>query len=154
MGEARAALRALGVELPKAEVRRIVVAELGRDPDGGGSGEGGAPPSAASVGCVSWDDFLSVAAPRLPDRWSDGELAKVFALFDAEGVGSIGLRDLRRVVGELGEGGSIGEAELGDMIGEADSDGDGRVSLVDFLRLMRRRGDPWGSGFHWGTGSW
>lgn len=31
------------------------------------------------------------------------------------------------------------------MIEEADRDGDGAVTFEDFFRIMRRKGDPWGS---------
>ena len=47
----------------------------------------------------------------------------MFALFDPEGNGKIGFRDLKRVVSELGEG--ISDEEMREMIEEADRDGDG-----------------------------
>ena len=48
---------------------------------------------------------------------------QVFALFDHDGSGRIGFRELKRVVTELGE--NIGDDEMREMIEEADRDGDG-----------------------------
>lgn len=94
----------------------------------------------------------SPAVPLLPPhsfliqgaRDSREEVAKVFALFDPEGHGRIGLRDLRRVAAELGEG--LAESELADMIAAADRDGDGSVTFDDFLRVMQRAHRRSGSG--------
>ena len=46
----------------------------------------------------------------------------------------------RRRAGE-----DIPEEELAEMIAEADRDGDGQVTLDDFVRVMRRKGDPFAS---------
>ncbi|RYG50775.1 hypothetical protein EON67_04660, partial [archaeon] len=51
------------------------------------------------------------------------EVAKVFALFEPDAHGRITLRDLKRVITDLGE--NISEEEMRDMIQEADRDHDG-----------------------------
>lgn len=87
-------------------------------------------------------------------------LAQVFALFDHDGSGRIGFRELKRVVTELGE--NIGDDEMREMIEEADRDGDGAsraplsslcslvlhvfvrsgyVTFDDFYRIMKKRSD-------------
>lgn len=48
----------------------------------------------------------------------------------------ISLEDLQRVANELGA--EISEEELRQMIEEADNDGDGLVSEMEFLRIMKR----------------
>ena len=62
----------------------------------------------------------------------------MFALFDPDGNGRITMRDLKRVVLELGE--NISEDEMREMIEEADRDNDGHVTFDDFFRIMRRKG--------------
>ncbi len=51
---------------------------------------------------------------------------KVFELFDDEGTGKIGFKQLKRVVTELGE--SLSDDEMREMIEEADRDHDGFVT--------------------------
>lgn len=53
-------------------------------------------------------------------------MRKVFNLFDDEKTGFISIKNLRRIVKELGE--SISENELQEMIERADLDNDGLVS--------------------------
>lgn len=71
------------------------------------------------------------------DRDSKEDVAKVFALFDTEGRGRIGLRDLKRVAKELGE--TMTEAELQEMIERADKDADGEISPEDFFNIMTKK---------------
>lgn len=57
---------------------------------------------------------------------SRGDLRKVFALFDDEKTGYISIKNLRRIVRELGD--TVEEYELQEMIDRADLDKDGLVS--------------------------
>ena len=60
------------------------------------------------------------------ERDSKEEILKVFELFDDEGTGKIGFKQLKRVVTELGE--SLSDDEMREMIEEADRDHDGFVT--------------------------
>jgi Ca2+-binding EF-hand superfamily protein len=64
-------------------------------------------------------------------------LKRVFALFDDEKTGFISIKNLRRVVKEVGE--SIDDAELQEMIERADLDNDGLISEEEFYAIMTRR---------------
>jgi hypothetical protein len=72
-------------------------------------------------------------AQKIRDRDPDEEIAKAFALFDEQGRGKIGFKDLRRVARELGE--ALADEEVQEMIDEADRDGDGEVDLEEFRRV-------------------
>eukprot|EP00812_Abedinium_dasypus_P008310 NODE_2080_length_999_cov_206.361229.p1 GENE.NODE_2080_length_999_cov_206.361229~~NODE_2080_length_999_cov_206.361229.p1 ORF type:complete len:199 (-),score=79.93 NODE_2080_length_999_cov_206.361229:311-907(-) len=128
--ELKAALRALGFEVKKEDVRRML-AEIGKDP----------------TQAIDFNDFLEMMRGKMPDKNSRAEIDKVFALFDEDETGKISFRNLRRIAQELGE--SLTDEELQEMIEEADRDGDGMINPEEFYRVMRKRGgnplDDWDS---------
>jgi centrin-1 len=63
---------------------------------------------------------------RLSNKDSKDNLKRVFALFDDEKSGFISIKNLRRVVKEVGE--NIDDSELQEMIERADLDNDGLIS--------------------------
>ena len=76
--ELKAALRALGFQVKKAEVRKMI-SDIDRD----------------EAGTVSFDDFVELMTGRMSERDSKEEIAKVFSLFDHENTGKISFRDLK-----------------------------------------------------------
>lgn len=122
--ELKAALRALGFEVKKADVRKML-ADVGKDP----------------TQPIDFNDFMEMMRGRMPDKNSRAEVNKVFALFDEDETGKISFRNLKRIAHELGE--TLTDEELQEMIEEADRDGDGLVNPDEFYRVMRKRGaDP------------
>lgn len=128
--ELKAALRALGFEVKKEDVRRML-SDVGKD----------------ASDPINFTDFTEMMKGRMPDKNSREEINKVFALFDEEEKGKISFRNLKRISQELGE--SLTDAELQEMIEEADRDGDGLINPDEFYRVMRKRGgnplDDWDS---------
>lgn len=128
--ELKAALRALGFEVKKEDVRRML-ADIGKDPSQP----------------IDFNDFCEMMRGRMPDKNSRAEIDKVFALFDEDETGKISFRNLKRIAQELGE--SLTDEELQEMIEEADRDGDGLINPDEFYRVMRKRGgnplDDWDS---------
>ena len=120
--ELKAAMRALGFECKKEEIRRIM-SDLGKD----------------LTSTVDYDDFLSVVGPRMGEKDSKDEISKIFRLFDDDETGKISFRNLKRVAQELGE--NLTDEELSEMIEEADRDGDGLINPDEFYRVMRKRGE-------------
>lgn len=120
--ELKAAMRALGFEVTKDQVREII-SSIGKD----------------AASSFDFEDFCELMSTRLADKFSRSEIMKVFALFDDENTGKITFRNLKRVAAELGE--ALTEAELNEMMEEADRDGDGIINPDEFYRVMRRRGD-------------
>ena len=86
--ELKAALRALGFQVKKADVRKMI-ADIDRE----------------EAGSISFEDFQEIMTGRMGDRDSREEIAKVFALFDHEGGGKISFRDLKV---RAGRGGGAG----------------------------------------------
>merc|ERR1712182_31199 len=121
MGELKAAMRALGFEVKKEDVRRML-SDIGRDP----------------AQSINFDDFCEVLSGRMGDKNSREEIDKVFALFDEDEIGKISFRNLKRIAQELGE--NLNDEELQEMIDEADRDGDGLINPDEFYRVMRLRG--------------
>jgi centrin-3 len=113
----KVAMRALGFDVHKAEVRAAVAAR------------------GDAAGRVSHDAFVALLAEKYAARDPEEEWKKAFAIFDEEGRGRISAAALRRVARELGE--AIPDDELDAMIDEfADEDG-GDISLAAFLQIMR-----------------
>mmetsp|Transcript_50318 Transcript_50318/g.110053 ORF Transcript_50318/g.110053 Transcript_50318/m.110053 type:complete len:183 (+) Transcript_50318:56-604(+) len=120
--ELKAAMRALGFEVKKDDVRRMM-ADIGKDPS--------AP--------ISFDDFQEIMSSRMGEKDSREEIMKIFSLFDEDNTGKISFRALKRITQELGE--SLTDEDLQEMIDEADRDGDGLINSEDFYRVMRKRGN-------------
>ncbi|MES1913736.1 MAG: hypothetical protein MHM6MM_005898 [Cercozoa sp. M6MM] len=118
--EMRAAMRALGFDLKKEEIRDIMD-DLDKRP----------------TDELSLDEFLRIATPRVAARDPKEEVAKIFQLFDEDDTGYITFRNLKHVCSELGE--DISDEEIQEMIDEADRSGQGRVTFDDFYKIMKKR---------------
>lgn len=122
--ELKAAFRALGFQVKKAEIRQMFI-DMDKD---------------LSLATISYDEFVEMVTPRMLNRDSREEIMKVFALFDDDNTGAISFKNLKRVATELGE--NLTDEELQEMIDEADRDGDGVISEEEFYRVMRKRENP------------
>ncbi|KAH3732768.1 centrin 1 [Pelomyxa schiedti] len=118
--ELKVAMRALGFEPKKDEVKRILL-EIDKD----------------HTGVVDYQSFLDVMTVKMSEKDMREEVIKAFKLFDEEDKGRITFENLQRVARELGEQDMTDEA-LHEMIDVADRDGDGEVTLDDFLRIMKK----------------
>eukprot|EP00051_Salpingoeca_urceolata_P028273 m.485979 g.485979 ORF g.485979 m.485979 type:complete len:171 (+) comp24093_c0_seq1:261-773(+) len=115
--ELKVALRALGFEVKKAEVQKIL-----REYDTG------------DQGLITERDFTEVVTERILERNPVEEVMKAFQLFDDDETGRVSVHNLRKVARELGE--DISQEELKAMIDEFDRDGDGEISQEEFLAIM------------------
>jgi len=69
----------------------------------------------------------------------EADFKQAFALFDRNGDGHITPKELQAVMGCLGQ--SPADEEVGDMMTEADLDGDGVINFNDFCELLLREDD-------------
>lgn len=75
---------------------------------------------------LDFNEFLDLMTARVSSKDTKEDLKKVFHLFDDEKTGFISIKNLKRVIKDLGE--NIDEHELQEMIEKADQDHDGLVS--------------------------
>lgn len=120
--ELKAAMRALGFQVKKAEIRKMLV-DIDKD----------------DSGAVEYDEFVDMMTSRMANRDTREEIMKVFQLFVDEGTDYITFRNLKKVSQELGE--NLTDDELREMIDEADRNGDGKIDAEEFYRVMKKRGD-------------
>ncbi|KAJ3509473.1 hypothetical protein NMY22_g16281 [Coprinellus aureogranulatus] len=127
--ELKVAMRALGFDMKKAEVLKIL-----RDHD------------KTNHGLMDFEDFaklrereltghvLSTVSEKILARDPMEEIRRAFQLFDDDNTGKISLRNLRRVAKEIGD--RLEDDELQAMIDEFDLDGDGEISEQEFIAIM------------------
>ncbi|KAG2382055.1 hypothetical protein C9374_005847 [Naegleria lovaniensis] len=58
-----------------------------------------------------------------------------FKLFDSDGDGFIGVEDLKEMLHKLGE--DVSDAQVQQVMNMADKDKDGKISVDDFIRIMK-----------------
>lgn len=74
------------------------------------------------------------------DEDGRNEILRAFRLFDDDKTGKISFKNLKRVAIELGE--DLSDEELLDMINQVDEDGDGQISLEEFIKLFKNMSCP------------
>uniref|UniRef100_A0A1I8G549 Centrin 3 n=3 Tax=Macrostomum lignano TaxID=282301 RepID=A0A1I8G549_9PLAT len=116
--EFKVALRALGFDLKKSEVAKLVQDYNVKD----------------DSGKLSQADFTEIVTDMLLDRDPTDEIVRAFKLFDDDDSGKITFRNLKKVAKELGE--NMSDQELRAMIEEFDKDGDSAISLEEFMAIM------------------
>lgn len=117
--ELKVAMRALGFEPKKEEVKKILQ-EIDKH------GEG----------VIRFDDFAEIMTSKMLERDPVEEMKKAFMLICEEGHDKITLKSLKKTAEELGE--SMTKEELQEMIEEADRDGDGEIGEEDFIKIMKK----------------
>ena len=121
MKDLRVAMRALGFDASKEEAKALAEKIAGTGKDG--------------RVCITFESFVDAMSERIAGRDSKEEITKAFALFDEEKNGKINLKTLKKIAKDLGE--TMTDQELEEMIVEADGDGDGEVTLEDFVKIMQ-----------------
>jgi centrin-1 len=131
--ELRAAMRAIGAELTKDQLKNVLTS-IGKD-------------ATQASTRITFDEYIALCTPRMANRDSREEIAKIFQLFDEDNTGYITFRTLKKVCQELGE--QLTDEEIQEMIDEADRDADGKVNFEEFFRVMKKRSenplDDWDS---------
>ncbi|KAJ2006806.1 Calcium-binding component of the spindle pole body (SPB) half-bridge [Coemansia thaxteri] len=115
--ELKVAMRALGFDLKKDEVLKIITRHGSDDQSK-----------------MSLEGFTAVMSDMISKRDPVEEYRKAFKLIDENGTGGITVANLRRIARELGE--NIADEEIQAMIEEFDLDNDGSINEEEFIRIM------------------
>merc|ERR1711861_122345 len=117
--ELKVAMKALGFEPKKGEIEKLI-----HSVDDDGDGE------------MDYDDFERMMEQKILNKDPKDDLRRAFGLIDDDQTGKISLKNLKRVAKELGE--TMTEEELMEVIAESDKDGDGELSVDEFLAVMKK----------------
>jgi len=121
--ELKVALRALGFEPQKDEIKRLI-----NEVDRSGGKERDV------TGTIDFKEFLEIMTLKMSEKDNKEEIQKAFELFDMDGTGSITFESLRQIANELGE--NISDDELREMIFEACKSHEGPVSRDQFENIL------------------
>merc|ERR1711934_249736 len=119
--ELHTAMKALGFEPKKEEIAKMVK-EMDKDGDA----------------TVDFEEFCVMMAEKMNQKDGKEEMLKGFKLFDDDCTGKISFKNFQRVAKELGE--NLSDAELKEILAEADEDGDGEINEAEFLAVMEKTG--------------
>merc|ERR1711990_604938 len=119
--ELHTAMKALGFEPKKEEISKMIK-EMDKDGDA----------------TVDFEEFCVMMAEKMNQKDGKEEMLKGFKLFDDDGTGKISFKNFQRVAKELGE--NLSDAELKEILAEADEDGDGEINEAEFLAVMEKTG--------------
>ncbi|GAA5936207.1 centrin [Sporobolomyces koalae] len=121
--EFKVALRALGFDLKKAEVLKLMRER---------SNHQQSREETSGQLTIDLDNFSQVAEELILSRDPLDEIRRAFRLFDEENSGKISFRNLKKIARELGE--NLTDDELQAMIEEFDLDQDGEISEQEFIK--------------------
>ena len=82
-------------------------------------------------GTIDFGEFVQMMSRKVQDADTEAELREAFSVFDKDGDGFIGARELLDVMSQLGENLTLEEVHA--MIREADQDGDGRINYKGII---------------------
>lgn len=86
-------------------------------------------------GTIDFCEFLKMMSRHSnPGVDPEQQLADVFRLFDRDSSGYITQDELRNVMLSLGQ--PISDSQLWEMISHADMDGDGKINIKEFVKIM------------------
>ncbi|OCF31693.1 calmodulin [Kwoniella heveanensis CBS 569] len=83
---------------------------------------------------IDFAEFMTLMARKMHDTDSEDEIREAFKVFDKNNDGHISAAELKHVMTNLGE--KLSDAEISEMIREADKDGDGMIDYNEFVTMM------------------
>eukprot|EP00828_Plagiopyla_frontata_P047752 TRINITY_DN8925_c0_g1_i2.p1 TRINITY_DN8925_c0_g1~~TRINITY_DN8925_c0_g1_i2.p1 ORF type:complete len:166 (-),score=53.16 TRINITY_DN8925_c0_g1_i2:149-646(-) len=123
--ELKVALRALGFEPKKDEIKKLL-SDLNNTEQ-----------KESSSNMIDFHEFLQIMTAKMNEKESPEEIDRAFKLFDKDGKQEITFENLKAIAIELGE--NMSDEELKQMIKEANKiNKDGTVSEVQFKEVLQK----------------
>jgi len=85
-------------------------------------------------GQIDFDEFLGMMQKKMSDDQLEKEIMDSFALLDKDGSGLISADELKHVVTDFC--GKLTDAEVNELLSEADISGDGLLAYEEFYKIM------------------
>lgn len=122
--EWKIAMKAIGFAPSKEELKKMMDA---MDADGSGT--------------IEYQEFLNLIRKKMLEKKIKDEMKHAFYLFDSDNKGFLNLDDLKKLM-HPGNGADdpdqLTKEDVLEMMEEGDKDGDGKITLDDFLRIMKK----------------
>merc|ERR1711981_1368777 len=118
--ELKVAMMALGFEPNDDEIDKMV-----KDIDADGNAT------------VEFEEFIGMMEGKMSGKDPEEEMKKAYALYDVDNKGKIDINDMVRVAKELGE--AMDKSELQSILDESDRDGNGTITMDEFVRVMKNQ---------------
>ena len=84
---------------------------------------------------IDFEEFLILMSSKKTNKNDpDKELRDAFAVFDADGNGTISKSELKQLMKNLGQ--TLSDPELDAMMEEVDKDGNGEIDFAEFKTMM------------------
>merc|ERR1711865_181550 len=117
--ELKVAMMALGFEPSDEEIDKMV-----KDIDADGNAT------------IEFEEFVAMMGDKVSGKDGVDEMKKAFKLFDTEGKGKFGLKELQAIASDIGD--SMGEADLQEVLNECGSSGS--ITEEQFVKIMEEQG--------------
>ncbi|KAK0609033.1 Calmodulin [Lasiodiplodia hormozganensis] len=88
------------------------------------------------TGSIDFKEFLVMMSKKPKFVDPEQEIREIFNVFDRDGSGTINSSELRHVMKAIGE--NLTDAEIDDLIKEADVDGNGTIDYEEFARFFKK----------------
>ena len=85
-------------------------------------------------GIIDFEEFVIMMNRRNKETDVEDEVINAFRVFDSDGDGIISSNELRHIMTSLGD--KLNDAEVDEMIREADVDNNGLIYYEEFVRMM------------------
>ena len=85
-------------------------------------------------GLIEFPEFLTMVNGTVPKSLSQKQLERLFKVFDIDNSDEISAGNLRRMFHIFGQ--TFDDKSIATMLREADVDGDGKVTIDDFIKMM------------------
>lgn len=88
-------------------------------------------------GTIEFDEFKTLIGPHFQKEKPPEDYIDAFKFFDKDGDGFISRTELRHIMNTVDA--NLAEADIEEMIKEADANGDGKIDFDEFIKMMHHQ---------------